>query len=162
MFHARVAEWQTHQLEVLAVAILCGFKSHPSHQKKQSSHLWGLCFFGLRGEDLKELGPVGAKTTGRKHRFLPMSFGPAKTHPIGGGILLTNAPSLVEAKLSASYISTPPYTQTRKKAPDGVPVLFCRAVGIPLTSHFTERDISSLFYDRVYSGLHRLVSSLIG
>ena len=27
-----MAEWQTHQLEVLAMATLCGFKSHPSHQ----------------------------------------------------------------------------------------------------------------------------------
>ena len=31
--YAGVAEWQTHQLEVLAVSRLCGFKSHPPHQR---------------------------------------------------------------------------------------------------------------------------------
>lgn len=43
-----MAEWQTHQLEVLAVAILCGFKSHPSHQRKEM-FLLGHLFFLFSG-----------------------------------------------------------------------------------------------------------------
>src|SRR5208337_5638031 len=36
---ARVVEWQTRQFEGLVVAIPCGFKSRPAHEKKSKSTL---------------------------------------------------------------------------------------------------------------------------